>query len=106
MEFVLVLLPSLMIFNLLFTAAIGAWLRASTFALAANLAQVCGLADFDPNQLSAVAQSQRAPWLRLVSADCARDQNWAAVDLRMSLKPPLDQIEAEVVWHAASESRR
>jgi|GEM_PF-7023875 len=102
----MVLLPSLMLFNLLFTATIGAWLRASTVALSAELAQVCGLADFDPAQLLAIADSRRAPWLRIISADCARDQTWAAVSLRTSLKPPLDQIETEVVWHAASESRR
>lgn len=105
MEFVLLVLPSLMVFNLLFTSALTSLLRASSVALAAELAQTCGLADFDSSGIGALAESKLAPWSRLLSVDCNREAAWAKVSLNLSLKAPLDQFETQVTWHAASESR-
>lgn len=105
MEFVLLVLPSLMVFNLLFTSTLSALLRASSVALAAELAQTCALADFDSSGIGRIAESKLAPWSRLLSVDCHRDAAWATVSLTLSLKAPLDQFETQVTWHAASEYR-
>jgi hypothetical protein len=105
MEFVLLLFPSLMVFNLLFTSTLTSLLRSSSVALAADLAQSCALADFDSARIREIAESQLSPWSHLVSVDCNRDKKWATVSLIAALKAPFEQFDTRVTWHAASETR-
>ena len=78
-------------------------LRATSVAVASQLAQACGLADFDSDQIAPLATSQLPGWVRLESAACRRVNPLVQVTLVTSLKYPFEIEESEVVWHAAFE---
>ena len=122
-EFVLVMVPSLLLMNLLITVVFTSMLRTANLSLASELAQACGLADFQPQYLDSQSPESQSPesqspesqslasvakrfkpsWLQLESATCQRDSNLASVEVVSSLPAPFTSISSRIIWHAAAE---
>jgi hypothetical protein len=112
-EFVLVMVPSLLLMNLLIAVVFASLLRTANLSLASELAQACGLADFHPQSLesqspesqslASVAKRFKPNWLQLESATCQRDSNLASVEVVSSLPEPFTSISSRIIWHAAAE---
>ena len=102
-EFVLVLAPMLVVFNVILSAVFGSMLRATSVALASEIAETCGFADFEPQNISTVAESRLPRWVQLKSATCSRQSPLVTITLKLAMKYPFQNLESEVTWHGASE---
>ena len=102
-DFVLLLTPILVLVNIITFTIFSSMLRATTVAAASQLAQACGLADFDSDQIRALAKDTSPSWVRVLNASCDRKNPLVEVILTTSLKYPFEGAESEVVWHAAFE---
>jgi hypothetical protein len=103
-EFVLILVPTFLVFNLLVLIAFGSMSRSLTVAAGAQLAQDCALADFDPSLIASDAERFLPTWLYVDDASCVRNSDFAEVELGTSLRLPARVFESRVRWHAASEA--
>ena len=103
-EFILVLVPIFFLLQTLSLVLAKGQLDAAAVTHAAELAQVCALADADDAALAAVSDAKIPNWIFLTSATCESEGSFARLQIRVEARGfPL--LAAEVSWHAARETQ-
>lgn len=93
----------LLFFSMLSFVCAGIAQQASVM-LASRAAETCGLRDVTQDDVQQLAKSWAPRFLIVNQISCARDDEWAEVNLITNFVSPFSFVQSEVTWHAASES--
>jgi hypothetical protein len=96
--------PIGLLFFSMLSLVCGGIAQQASVSLASKAAEACGLRDATQEDVQQLAKTWAPRFLEVDQVSCAREEEWAEVNLVTSFVSPFSFVESEVTWHATSES--